>query len=134
VDLSGQWIDCAGKHRNREGIVLDIDSSVSPSHGEQENSVWNGHYSLHLLPSVIGVSINLVISNAARFDLHSDVEWKDVLRPVVGRYKSQYVPIQFRRDTAFALPRMYEFLETQGIEYAIRLPQIRSCKHGSAIC
>src|SRR5262245_17338204 len=26
------------------GIVLDMDSSVSPTHGEQENSVWNGHY------------------------------------------------------------------------------------------
>jgi hypothetical protein len=21
-----------------------MDSSVSPTHGEQENSVWNGHY------------------------------------------------------------------------------------------
>lgn len=26
------------------GIVLDMDSSVSPTHGEQEFSVWNGHY------------------------------------------------------------------------------------------
>jgi Transposase DDE domain group 1 len=26
------------------GVVLDMDSSVSPMHGEQENSVWNGHY------------------------------------------------------------------------------------------
>jgi Transposase DDE domain group 1 len=25
------------------GVVLDIDSSVSPTHGEQEMSVWNGH-------------------------------------------------------------------------------------------
>ena len=24
--------------------LLDMDSSVSPTHGEQENSVWNGHY------------------------------------------------------------------------------------------
>ena len=26
------------------GVVLDMDSSVSPTHGEQEMSVWNGHY------------------------------------------------------------------------------------------
>jgi hypothetical protein len=26
------------------GIVLEMDSSVSPTHGELENSVWNGHY------------------------------------------------------------------------------------------
>ena len=24
--------------------ALGVDSSVSPTHGEQENSVWNGHY------------------------------------------------------------------------------------------
>jgi len=25
-------------------IVLDMDSSESPTHGEQEGSVWNGHF------------------------------------------------------------------------------------------
>jgi hypothetical protein len=30
--------------RSPRGVVLDMDSSVSPTHGEQENSVWNGHY------------------------------------------------------------------------------------------
>ena len=30
--------------RPPKGIVLDMDSSVSPTHGEQEKSVWNGHY------------------------------------------------------------------------------------------
>jgi Transposase DDE domain group 1 len=28
----------------RKASLLDMDSSVSPTHGEQENSVWNGHY------------------------------------------------------------------------------------------
>jgi len=30
-------------HLNGE-IVLDMDSSVSPTHGEPEQSVWNGHF------------------------------------------------------------------------------------------
>ena len=30
--------------RPPKGIVLNMDSSVSPTHGEHENSVWNGHY------------------------------------------------------------------------------------------
>src|SRR5262249_38146412 len=42
--LSGQWIDLVHGRRPPRGIVLDIDSSVSPTHGEQEMSVWNGHY------------------------------------------------------------------------------------------
>src|SRR6195256_4640976 len=43
-DLSGQWIDIVHGHRPPKGIVLDMDSSVSPTHGEQEMSVWNGHH------------------------------------------------------------------------------------------
>lgn len=32
------------KRRQRGRVVLDLDSSVSPTHGNQENSVWNGHF------------------------------------------------------------------------------------------
>jgi hypothetical protein len=38
ADLSGQWIDLVHGRRPPRGIVLDMDSSVSPTHGEQENS------------------------------------------------------------------------------------------------
>src|SRR5271170_6697489 len=44
TDLSGQWIDRVHGCRPPKGVVLDMDSSVSPTHGEQEMSVWNGHY------------------------------------------------------------------------------------------
>ena len=44
ADLSGKWIDLVHGRRPPRGIVLDMDSSVSPTHGEQEMSVWNGHY------------------------------------------------------------------------------------------
>jgi hypothetical protein len=36
--LSGQWIDCAHGLRPLRSIVLDMDSSVSPTHGEQEGT------------------------------------------------------------------------------------------------
>jgi hypothetical protein len=35
ADLSGQWIDRVHARRPPRGIVLDMDSSVSPTHGEQ---------------------------------------------------------------------------------------------------
>ncbi len=44
TDLSGYWIDLVHGRRPPRGIVLDMDSSVSPTHGAQEMSVWNGHY------------------------------------------------------------------------------------------
>jgi hypothetical protein len=44
ADLSGQWIELVHARRPPRGTVLDMDSSESPTHGEQEMSVWNGHY------------------------------------------------------------------------------------------
>jgi hypothetical protein len=41
ADLCGAWIDSV--RSGSKTIVLDIDSSVSPTHGEQEGSSYNGH-------------------------------------------------------------------------------------------
>src|SRR5208283_1349563 len=41
ANLSGNWIDRARRGQSDREIVLDMDSSVSPTHGEQEQSVWN---------------------------------------------------------------------------------------------
>ena len=44
ADLSGHWIDRVHARRPVKGIVLDMDSSVSPTFGEQEGSAYNGHF------------------------------------------------------------------------------------------
>lgn len=44
TDLSGAWIDRVHGRRPPDGIILDMDSSESPTHGEQEGSAWNGHF------------------------------------------------------------------------------------------
>jgi hypothetical protein len=44
TDLSGTWIDRVHERKPPDSIILDMDSSESPTHGEQEGSVWNGHF------------------------------------------------------------------------------------------
>jgi hypothetical protein len=44
MDLPGAWIDQVHGRTPHEGIVLDMDSSESPTHGDQEGSAWNGHF------------------------------------------------------------------------------------------
>ena len=55
-------------------------------------------------------------------NVHSADRWQEVLAPAVERYQHQGVRQLFRGDAAFAKPEIYEYLELQGIEYAIRLP------------
>ena len=44
ADLPGLWIDAVHKRRPPRVIVLDMDSSESPTYGEQEGSAYNGHF------------------------------------------------------------------------------------------
>src|SRR3984893_15226349 len=98
ADLSGQWIDLVHARRPPRGIVLDMDLSVSSTHGEQEMSVWNGHYECTCYHP-------LFVFN----------QFGDLYQGNVSR-------IYFRADAGFANPEVYEYLEAEGIKYAIRLP------------
>src|SRR5258708_38555053 len=99
--LSGQWIDLVHGRRPPRGIVLDIDSSVSPTHGEQENSVWNGHYDCtcyHPL-FVFNQFGDLEHCSLRRGNVHSADGWDSVLKPVVARYKCGVSRIYNKRGT-----------------------------------
>ena len=45
-----------------------------------------------------------------------------MLKPVVARYQGKVSRVYFRADAGFANPEVYEFLETERIKYAMRLP------------
>ena len=124
ADLSGKWIDLVHGRRQPRGIVLDMDSSVSPTHGEQEMSVWNGHYACTCYhPLLVFNQFGDLERCALRAgNVHSADGWDDVLKPVVARYQGKVSRIYFRADAAFAMPEVYEFLEAERIKYAIRLP------------
>jgi hypothetical protein len=46
------------------------------------------------------------------------------LRRMVPRLRRQFprAPIQFRADAGFAIPKLYDFLEAEGIEYLVGIP------------
>jgi len=58
-------------------------------------------------------------------NVHSADGWDEVLKPVAARYRGKVSLIYFRADAGFANPEVYEFLEAEGIKYAIRLPANR---------
>src|SRR5262249_4288347 len=100
------------------------DSSVSPTHGGQEKSVWNGHYACTCYhPLFVFNQFGDLERCALRpGNVHSADGWDAVLKPVVARYQVKVSRIYFRADAAFAMPEIYEFLEAERIKYAIRLP------------
>ena len=43
-DINGLWVQRAMNKTPYRRVILDMDSSVSPVHGEQEGSAYNGHF------------------------------------------------------------------------------------------
>ena len=124
TDLSGTWIDRVHERKPPDSIILDMDSSESPTHGEQEGSVWNGHFGCtcyHPL-FVFNQYGDLERCRLRPGNVHSAEDWRLVLEPVIARYRARGGALYFRADAAFAKPELYELLELEGIRYAIRLP------------
>jgi DDE family transposase len=127
ADLPGQWIDQVHERRPPKTIVLDMDSSESPTYGEQEGSAYNGHFGCTCYhPLFVFNQLGDVERCALRpGNVHSADSWRTVLEPVVARYRGTVKRLYFRGDAAFAIPEIYEFLEGEGMGYTIRLPANR---------
>ena len=124
ADLPGQWIDKVRQRRAPKTIVLDMDSSESPTYGEQEGSVYNGHFACTCYhPLFVFNQFGDVERCALRpGNVHSADDWRALLEPVIARYRGIVKHLYFRGDAAFANPEVYEFLEAKGASYTIRLP------------
>src|SRR6266446_1123646 len=134
ADLPGQWIDAVHQRRQPKVIVLDMDSSDSPTYGEQEGSAYNGHFGCTCYhPLFVFNQLGDLERCALRpGNVHSADGWREVLEPVVSRYRGRVKRLYFRGDAAFANPEVYEFFEAEGMSYTIRLPANRVCRTRSA--
>ena len=98
---------------------------VSPTHGEQEGTAYNGHFGCTCYHPLFLFNQfgDLERCSLRPGNVHSADGWREVLEPVVERYRERNLRRYFRGDAAFAAPDIYEFLESEGFLYAIRLPK-----------
>jgi hypothetical protein len=127
ADLPGRWIDAVHDCRPPKSVTLDMDSSESPVHGDQEGAAWNGHFQSKCLhPLFVFNQFGDLERCALRpGNVHSADGWEDVLKPVLARYAEKARPSimrrRFRADAAFAIPAVFDLLEAEGWDYAIRI-------------
>ena len=125
ADMNGVWIDRVHDRHPPTEIILDMDSSVSPTHGDQEGTAYNGHFGCTCYhPLFLFNQFGDVERSSLRpGNVHGADDWESVLKPVVVRYQGRNLRRYFRGDAAFALPDLYEYLEAEGFLYAIRIPK-----------
>ena len=123
-EVNGRWVERALQKTTHRRIILDMDSSASPVHGEQEASAYNGHFGCTCYHPLFCFNQfgDCEGSLLRPGNVHSADRWKELLEPIVARYERKTVRQYFRGDAAFAKPEIYEYLEEKGFLYAIRLP------------
>ena len=122
--LNVEWVDRAMAQTSHQRVILDMDSSESPVHGQQEGVAYNGHfesvcYHPLFLFNHFGDCEGAMLRPG---NVHSAERWREVLEPVVKRYQEKGVRLLLRADAAFAKPEVYEYLESRDTGYAMRLP------------
>jgi hypothetical protein len=124
ADLPGQWINKVHRRRPPKTIVLDMDSSESPTPrraGRQrlQRPLW-----LHLLSPAVRVQ-PARRCRAMRPEAGQRAQRRWLARGAGAGYSPlpgyREAPL-FSRRRRLPNPEMYEFLEAEGIGYAIRLP------------
>ena len=122
--LNVEWVKHAIIRTVHSRIILDIDSSESPVHGQQEAAAYNGHFECVCYHPLFCFNQHGDCERAVLRpgNVHSAEGWQEFIEPIVERYLKAAVRLLFRADAAFAKPELYDYLETRQIGYAIRLP------------
>jgi Transposase DDE domain group 1 len=115
---------CGEQVRKRGEILLDVDSTDDPTHGQQQLSFFNAGYDQHMYHPLLIFERHtgcLLAARLRRGTAASHARIIPLLLRIVPRLQREFphARIQLRADAGFALPMLYEFCEFFGISYVI---------------
>jgi hypothetical protein len=115
---------CGEQVRKRGEILLDVDSTDDPTHGQQQLSFFNGGYDQYMYHPLLIFERHTGHLLAARLrqgTAASHARIIPLLLRIVPRLQREFpnVRIKLRADAGFALPLLYEFCEFFAIHYVI---------------
>jgi len=109
---------------SRQRVVLDMDSTEIPVHGQQEGSAYNGHFESTCYHPLLLFNRegDCLAAKLRPGNVHSADGWEEMLLPEIDRQQQLGKEVVFRADAAFAKPEVYEKSEDRRVKYAIRIP------------
>jgi len=132
VRLSRVFLECFVKRHPAtmpKRIILDVDATDDPTHGQQELEFYHGYYDHHCyLPLLVYATADtgqqeLIAAVLRAGNVHAGHRMVAVLRRIVKRLRAAFpqAEILLRGDAGFALPEVYEYCEAAEIPYVISL-------------
>jgi hypothetical protein len=118
------------RERGRAGapgrILLDLDGTADPAHGEQEGVAYHGYYRQHMYHPLLvfdGDTGQLITAVLRPGNVHGSRFVVLVLRRLLRTLRATWpdVRVELRADSGFAVPRLYAWCEANAIDYTIGL-------------
>jgi hypothetical protein len=119
-----RWITKVDSIRGIRVIILDLDSSESPVHGEQEGSAYNGYFGLTCYHPLFcfnqyGDCLKVKLRPG---NVHSADGVLEFIEPILRYYVTRGVKVILRGDAAFAEPEVFQLAEGfKTVKYTIRI-------------
>jgi hypothetical protein len=108
-------------------ILLDLDATDDPTHGDQEGAYYHGYYQEHILHPLLvfdGNTGQLITAVLRAGNTHASRGALAVLKRIVRKLREawgQGLHIEIRADAGFAVPEIYAYCEKESIGYTIGL-------------
>jgi len=128
--LAEALVDVYVRQRGRAGaparIVLDLDGTDDPCHGQQEGVAYHGYYRQHMYHPLLafdGDTGQLITALLRPGNVHGSRFVVLLLRRLLKRLRAAWpaVRVELRADSGFASPRLYAWCEAHRVDYTIGL-------------
>lgn len=120
-----------------ESVILDIDSTLLNTYGDQEGKAFNYHYKaegyhpLVCFDGLTGDLLRVLLRNGSDYCCNGAAAF---LKPIMQEYMDNYPEINLflRGDSGFATDEIYSLCESNATSYVIRLKENSTLKKLSA--
>jgi hypothetical protein len=124
------WVDLflEAHRRAPKQIVLDLDATDDPLHGNQEGRFFHGYYNHYCyLPLYIFCGEHLLLSRLRRANIDGAAGAKDEVARIVARIRERWPKVQIilRADSGFCRDELMSWCEQNAVDYLLGLARNR---------
>jgi len=113
------------RHQPPAELILDVDSTDDPTHGQQQLSFFNGHYDEHMYhPLLVFAEGYLLGARLRAGNVGGATHLRPLLAPIVAHLRAALpsTALALRADGGFCNPALLDYAERARLTYAIGMP------------
>lgn len=116
-ELSNVWVDnYVSSLQGRKRIVIDVDATDDPTHGNQQMSMFNGYYEQFMLNELFfhdGETGQIILPVLRPGNSHSNKWYVSILKRIIIKIRKSYpkMEIVIRTDSGFSCAPFYQLVD-----------------------